>query len=93
MKSARAAAKRKPKAVADSGAPIAKRGKGRPKLTADRVGADEIVACACELLRVMPLHKVTAAVVAQRAGVNPTLVNYYFKGRSDLMQAAAVRLV
>ena len=93
MTNAKTTARRKADGVVGAAEPVAKRGKGRPKLTGDPVGAEEIVACACELLRSMPLQKVTAAVVAQRAGVNPTLVNYYFKGRSELMVAAVVQLL
>jgi AcrR family transcriptional regulator len=57
-----------------------------------RVGADAIVINACELLRDVAPKDMTLSRVAQYAGVDRSLIRYYFKNRSSLLLAAARHL-
>jgi AcrR family transcriptional regulator len=69
------------------------RKKGRPKATDPRVGREEIVAAACEILQTTPISKLTSAAVARKVGVHPALINYYFKNRTELLVAVATGLM
>jgi AcrR family transcriptional regulator len=56
------------------------------------VGSDAIVDETCKLLAKLPPGKVTRAMVARAAGVDPSLIRYYFKNRSLLLLAAFKKL-
>lgn len=68
------------------------RGKGRPVGKKLSVGSDALVETTCDLLSKMPPKDVTRAAVAKAAGVDPSLIRYYFKNRSLLLLAAFERL-
>jgi AcrR family transcriptional regulator len=60
-----------------------KRGQGRP---ADGgVGRMAIIATVKKLLRDLPPARITISLVARETGVDPALVRYYFKDRSNLL--------
>ena len=62
-----------------------RRAQGRPADAEDAVGRDVLIKAARELLEVLPPSKVTRAAVARHAGVDPSLIRYYFKDRPSLM--------
>ena len=64
-----------------------RRAQGRPADAEDAVGRDVLIHAARELLEVLPPSKVTRAAVARHAGVDPSLIRYYFKDRPSLMLA------
>jgi AcrR family transcriptional regulator len=65
----------------------AKRGQGRP---ADNgVGRDAVLATAKRLLKELPPARVTIALIAREAAIDPALVRYYFGDRSNLLLAVA----
>lgn len=66
-----------------------RRARGRPRAGGARVGAKAIVGHACELLRTLMPRDVTLLRVAQHAGIDRSLIRYYFKDRSSLLLAAA----
>jgi len=68
------------------------RPRGRPRDNGASVGADTIVTEVCELLREVAPRDVTLLRVAQHAGVDRSLIRYYFKNRSSLLLAAARHL-
>ncbi len=71
----------------------ARRKPGRPLAQGSkRVGSDTIVKEVCELLRDFAPRDVTLLRVAQHAGVDRSLIRYYFKNRSTLLLAAARHL-
>ena len=71
----------------------ARRKPGRPLAQGSkRVGSDTIVQEVCELLRDFAPRDVTLLRVAQHAGVDRSLIRYYFKNRSTLLLAAARHL-
>jgi AcrR family transcriptional regulator len=71
----------------------ARRKPGRPLAQGSkRVGSDTIVQEVCELLRDFAPRDVTLLRVAQHAGVDRSLIRYYFKNRSSLLLAAARHL-
>lgn len=71
----------------------ARRKPGRPLAQGSkRVGSDTIVQVVCELLRDFAPRDVTLLRVAQHAGVDRSLIRYYFKNRSSLLLAAARHL-
>ena len=66
---------------------------GRPLAQGSkRVGADAIVHEVCELLRDFSPRDVTLLRIAEHAGVDRSLIRYYFKNRSSLLLAAARHL-
>ncbi len=69
-----------------------RRARGRPPDTGASVGAEAIVRHVCELLRELAPRDVTLLRVAQHAGVDRSLIRYYFKNRSSLLLAAARHL-
>ncbi|MFT3905441.1 MAG: TetR family transcriptional regulator C-terminal domain-containing protein [Steroidobacteraceae bacterium] len=69
-----------------------RRGIGRPAGPQDAVGRDALIAKTCELLRELPPDKVTRAAVARALRVDPSLIRYYFRDRSTLLQAAIERV-
>lgn len=60
-----------------------KRGQGRP--TDGGVGRQAIIDSVKLLLREMAPARITISLVAREAGVDPALVRYYFKDRSNLL--------
>ena len=71
----------------------ARRKPGRPHAQGSkRVGSDTIVLQVCELLREFAPRDVTLLRVAEHAGVDRSLLRYYFKNRSSLLLAAARHL-
>ena len=62
---------------------------GRPKSDGEKVGEQALIEATCELLKIMPPRKMTRAVVAREAGVDPSLIRYYFKNVEGLLIAAA----
>lgn len=68
------------------------RARGRPRDNGASVGADAIVLEVCQLLRQVAPGDVTILRVAQHAGVDRSLIRYYFKNRSSLLLAAARHL-
>jgi len=71
----------------------ARRKPGRPLgQGSKRVGSDMIVREVCELLRDFAPRDVTLLRVAQHAGVDRSLIRYYFNNRSSLLLAAARHL-
>jgi AcrR family transcriptional regulator len=71
----------------------ARRKPGRPLAQGSkRVGSDTIVQEVCELLRDFAPRDVTLLRVAEHAGVDRSLIRYYFKNRSTLLLAAARHL-
>jgi TetR/AcrR family transcriptional regulator len=69
------------------------RRRGRPEDSGGNVvGADAIVLKVCELLRQFAPRDLTLLSVAHYAGVDRSLIRYYFKTRSSLLLAAARHL-
>lgn len=60
-----------------------KRGQGRP--TDGGVGRAVIIASTKKILRELAPSRITISMVARDAGVDPALVRYYFKDRSNLL--------
>lgn len=56
------------------------------------MGADAIVLQVCKLLRDLAPRDITLLRVAQHAGIDRSLIRYYFKNRSSLLLAAARHL-
>lgn len=78
----------KPTRPAKREAPAPRR-KGRPTEAA-AVGREALIATTQELLREAPPDRITLARIAQRAGVTPALVRYYFGSKEALLMATAV---
>ncbi|MGH8327149.1 MAG: TetR/AcrR family transcriptional regulator, partial [Steroidobacteraceae bacterium] len=68
------------------------RGPGRPASADLSVGADAIVLKACELLREVAPRELSLLRLARYAGVDRSLIRYYFKDRSSLLLASARHL-
>jgi AcrR family transcriptional regulator len=62
------------------------RGPGRPTGEESGAGRNALLAAARGLLTEQGLSRLTSKAVAERAGVKPTLVNYYFGGRRGLLR-------
>lgn len=60
-----------------------RRGQGRP--SDGGVGREVIIESTKEILRELPPGRITISLVARKAGVDPALVRYYFKDRSNLL--------
>jgi TetR/AcrR family transcriptional regulator len=70
-----------------------RRTRGRPDdLGGKSVGAEAIVLKVCELLRELAPREVTLLRVAEYAGVDRSLIRYYFRNRASLLLAAARHL-
>jgi AcrR family transcriptional regulator len=63
------------------------RGPGRPVGEASGAGREALLAAARELIGERGLAALTSKAIAERAGLRPTLVNYYFGDRDGLLQA------
>lgn len=64
-----------------------RRGPGRPAGGQPGEGRDKLLAAARELMAERGLPRVTVREVAERAGLQPALVNYYFGGKEELLRA------
>lgn len=71
---------------ASRSAPSARR-PGRPAGMLHGAGREALFAAARALLAERGLPRVTSREVAERAGVRPALVNYYFGGRQGLLRS------
>ena len=69
-----------------------RRSPGRPASAGLSVGADAIVLKACELLREVTPGELSLLKLARYAGIDRSLIRYYFKDRSSLLLAAARHL-
>lgn len=57
------------------------------------MGPEALISAAQELLGTLPPAKVTRAAVARHAGVDPSLIRYYFSDRESLLLAVLRRIV
>jgi AcrR family transcriptional regulator len=64
-----------------------RRGPGRPAGSQPGEGQEALLQAARELMTEKGLPRLTVREVAERAGVKPALVNYYFGGKQGLLQA------
>ncbi len=69
-----------------------RRGPGRPAGGRSRAGRDALLRAARSLMSEKGLPRVTAREVAERAGVRPALVNYYFGGKQGLLEAVTAEV-
>ena len=65
---------------------------GRPGISDSAVGAEAIIHKACELLREVNPRELSLIRLARFAGVDRSLIRYYFRDRSSLLLAAARHL-
>ena len=70
-----------------------KRHQGRPALKSKGVGSEKIVNATISLLKKKKPSQITQSLVAQKAGVDPKLVRYYFGDLDTLMEATLSTLV
>ena len=63
------------------------RGPGRPQGEARGAGREALLEAARELIADQGMSGLTSKRVAERAGLKPTLVNYYFGNRQGLVEA------
>ncbi len=82
----------KPAALPRIRSPRRRRSPGRPAASGLSVGADAIVLKACELLREVAPRELSILRLARYAGVDRSLIRYYFADRSGLLLAAARHL-
>jgi TetR/AcrR family transcriptional regulator len=68
------------------------RGPGRPPGSQAPEGREALLRAARGLMAEKGLPRVTAREVAERAGVKPALVNYYFGGKDELLRAVTVQV-
>ena len=66
---------------------------GRPPQADGVQGREKLLRAARELMIERGFPRVTVREVAERAGVGPALVNYYFGGKSDLFAAIIEQVV
>jgi TetR/AcrR family transcriptional regulator len=66
---------------------LPRRGPGRPAGARSGEGREALLAAARHLMAEKGLPRVTAREVAERAGLQPALVNYYFGGKEGLLSA------
>ena len=69
-----------------------RRSRGRPGRSELSVGPDTIVLKACELLRHVAPRELSLIGLARHAGVDRSLIRYYFTDRSSVLLAAAHHL-
>lgn len=69
-----------------------RRSRGRPGNSELGVGADAIVLKACELLRHVAPRELSLIGLARHAGIDRSLIRYYFTDRSSVLLAAARHL-
>ncbi len=69
-----------------------RRGPGRPVGSSGTERRAALLDAAQQILAEKGLPRVTVREVAERAGVKPALVNYYFGSKDDLLRAVADRI-
>ena len=69
-----------------------RRARGRPATSELSVGAETLVLKACELLRQVAPRELSLLKLARYAGVDRSLIRYYFTDRSSVLLAAARHL-
>lgn len=69
-----------------------RRGPGRPSGPQTQEGREALLRAARQLMNEKGFSGVTAREVAERAGVKPALVNYYFGGKDELLRAVILGL-
>lgn len=69
-----------------------RRSPGRPRSSELSVGADAIVVKACELLRYVAPRELSIVGLARHAGIDRSLIRYYFTDRSGVLLAAGRHL-
>ena len=69
-----------------------RRGPGRPVGSSGPARRAALLDAAQEIMAEKGLPRVTVREVAERAGVKPALVNYYFGSKNDLLRAVADRI-
>ena len=69
-----------------------RRGPGRPAGGQTGEGREALLVAAQQLMEERGLPRVTVREVAERAGLQPALVNYYFGGKQALLQAVVDRV-
>ncbi len=69
-----------------------RRGPGRPVGSSGTERRAALLDAAQQILAEKGLPRVTVREVAERAGVKPALVNYYFGSKNDLLRAVADRI-
>ena len=69
-----------------------RRGPGRPAGGQSGEAREALLEAAQELMAERGLPRVTVREVAERAGLQPALVNYYFGGKEELLQAVVDRV-
>ena len=89
---ARAATARKRRLTTRARTARRARSPGRPASSALSVGADTIVLEACELLRSVAPRELSLIALARHAGIDRSLIRYYFTDRSSVLLAAARHL-
>jgi AcrR family transcriptional regulator len=76
----------------DSPAPLQPRGPGRPTGGQKGAARASLLQAARALMTEKGLTRVTAREVAERAGVNPGLVRYYFGNKDGLLRAVVAEI-
>lgn len=71
---------------------VARRGPGRPAGVQAGEGQEALLEAAHQLMGEKGLPRVTVREVAERAGVQPALVNYYFGGKQGLLRAVVTEV-
>ncbi len=64
-----------------------RRSPGRPAASAERDARELLLSAATELFAVQGVAATTFAMIAQRAGLTPAMLHYYFKDRDQLLDA------
>jgi TetR/AcrR family transcriptional regulator len=76
-----------------SAGPIKKRrGKGRPQTSAQSIGREALLKLTCELMKTHHHRHITRVLVARQAGVDASLLRYYFKSHHEMLTETAERL-
>lgn len=70
-----------------------KRLQGRPSLNDEMIGREKLLDATEIVLRTISPAKVTRNDIAEAAGVNPSLIRYYFKDKNSLLTALASRII
>jgi TetR/AcrR family transcriptional regulator len=78
--------------VTRSGGAATRRGPGRPAGAQAGEGQEALLEAARLLMAEKGLPRVTLREVAERAGVKPALVNYYFGGKQGLLRAVVTEV-
>jgi len=66
---------------------VARRLSGRPPLAADRVAREALLDAAVSLFAEQGVAATSSTEIAQRAGLTPAMVHYYFRSREQMLDA------